>query len=270
MSSSADLVIFTCEGKSHLLARTVSSFWDKCDFSFNKIILSVDGNVKYSVLKPFDYDLIVKSAKREGYVNNILNALRLIESDSFFWLEDDWIFKNKLEISSILSILNSKNKYSQIRLRRYTHGNGVKNGALIEETEAYFSANPSLCKTHVIKNAFESFMESTERDVSFEGYLSQWCKKHSLISPVYSPNNTTSVEHIGDLESTERKWHMKSSIDNSSNYVPRASVTQPTIPHKIYMVLKLCKKFAWLSVNQFIDDSVFDLSHRIAKAEPDR
>jgi hypothetical protein len=55
--------------------------------------MAIDGKISHEVIEKIQPDVIIQSPMRRGYLSNILLALKAIDTQYFFWLEDDWSFK---------------------------------------------------------------------------------------------------------------------------------------------------------------------------------
>src|ERR1700712_1204347 len=108
------LVIFTCEGREHLLQQCFKSFSAACNFKFKKVILAVDGQIDPSVISLINPDVVVQSYKRKGYVNNITQTIGLIDTNYFFWLEDDWKFHTTINLRPLIEQLNINRHWVQV------------------------------------------------------------------------------------------------------------------------------------------------------------
>src|SRR5579864_4515423 len=158
-SSNVELVIMTCEGRERLLERTLRSFESRCPFVFSRRILGVDGQVADSTMDVARADVVVQSRARRGYVRNILQVLRQLEGDYFFWLEDDWTFARPLRIDTLQALLASDPRWAQLRLSKTAPLTSAERARSLApgvfESICGFSANPSLNRTAVVRDAFD-------------------------------------------------------------------------------------------------------------------
>jgi hypothetical protein len=60
-STELTLVIFTCEGREHLIMQSFQSFMQQCDVNFSKIILAIDGQVSGAVPSAIKTDTILQA-----------------------------------------------------------------------------------------------------------------------------------------------------------------------------------------------------------------
>ena len=181
------LVVFSCEGREHLLSHTIESFETAIDYRFSKRILALDGNIDYRYISLINPDKLVHNCKRLGYIHSILNALTLIDTEFFFWLEDDWDFPQKINIASLIDLVQKKSDWVQIRLS--------KTGPLTQEEKKTelaegifesiygFSANPCICRTEIIRKGFKALQEeSRDEKVGFENFLSRWVSEQGFVN----------------------------------------------------------------------------------------
>jgi hypothetical protein len=264
------LVFFSCEGREHLLSQTIESFTKTFDYGFSKRILVLDGNVDYKSIHQLNPDKIVQNCKRLGYIHSIINAIKLIDTEYFFWLEDDWLFSQKINIASLIEHLQQNLDWVQIRLS--------KTGPLTQEEKKIvlaeeifesiygFSANPCICRTELIQEGFKALQEnSRDETVGFENYLSQWVRERSLICAVLDPGEAAMVTHSGYLESTPRQWHMTASLDGKTDEYLSAMghVAPPSFWQKCSMIYKLASAFSVIAIRQFWSRAAYDLAFRI-------
>jgi len=267
------LVIFTCEGREHLIQATLSAFRQRCNHCFYRTILAIDGRIDLKVIDIVQPDLLVQSYSRKGYINNILQALSLINTDYFFWLEDDWHFPvdipveefiRLLELPEILQVVLSKTDYNQT----FTKYNGnyyiPKDG---------FSANPGICRTKEIKEGFER-IRRTKKDestqlIGFENALNDYAVLKQMITLKYIIDYRSTVEHSGELESTPREYHMINSLDNRHTFIDKEYISgfgyekKIGLANKAGMTLKLWLATIALSVRLWSFRDAYDFAFRI-------
>ncbi|MBS1519718.1 MAG: hypothetical protein JST50_01880 [Bacteroidetes bacterium] len=264
------LVIFTCEGREHLLYNTFNSFKASCNYSFFKTVLAIDGKINPGVIDHIQPDVVIQSPVRKGYVNNILQALAQIDTHYFFWLEDDWKFHTKIDLSSITERLIAHPNWVEIIYN--------KNGPLtadekkthlednLYQTPYGFSANPCICRTAFIKDGFSNLLSEPKGDKlgedGFENSLSKYFKKQNLICVFHDPVDHTVISHEGYLESTPRNWHMTNSLDQKTEK-HLLTITKPSLVRKLAMILKLTGTFLKLSFRQLVNDEIYEFCFRI-------
>lgn len=265
------LVVFSCEGREHLLRRTIQSFEKAFNYRFSKRILALDGNVDYKSINQLNPDKLVHNCKRLGYIHNIINALALIDTEYFFWLEDDWFFPQTINIACLIEHLESNLDWAQIRLSKTGPlTQKEKKIALAEgvfESIYGFSANPCICRTELIQEGFKALQEkSRDETVGFENFLSQWISDLGLVCAVLDPGEAAMVTHSGYLESTPRQWHMTASLDGKTDKYLSAMghVAPPSFWQKCSMVYKLASVLLVISIRQFWSRAAYDLAFRIA------
>ncbi|MEI6429391.1 MAG: hypothetical protein WCO45_13570 [Pseudanabaena sp. ELA607] len=269
-TSNITLIVFACEGREHLLPATIESLRKSCDYLFNPVILAIDGdysNEAITVVKP---DLIVQNYDRKGYVQNIINALNLIETEFFFWLEDDWEFTKPVDLNYLLDLLRKNPDWVQIRLSKTAPlTNDEKAINLFDDIYGSiygFSANPCVCRTELVKLGLKALQEA-EKDkyTGFETFLSEWYAAQKLTCAVLDPKDSVPIIHSGYLESTPRQWHMTASLDEKTNeYLsPMGHIPEPSFLRRLLMFFRLLSASLSLSIRQFWSRSSYDLSFRI-------
>ncbi len=264
------LVIFSCENREHLLHKTIDSFKNVCDYQFNKIIIGLDGNINLKSLSNIEADLIVQNPQRLGYISNILNVLNLIETEFFFWLEDDWNFSNKVQLEIFLDSLQKHSEWVQIRLSKIAPLSNEDKKTKLDEniylSTSGFSANPCLCRTEDIKNGFQALVKAPKGSQlgtdGFENFLTKWFSQQSKICAVLNPGQSPSIIHSGSLERTGRQWHMTASVDTKLDFIAPLGDSQP-ISRKIFMIFKLFIKIIRIGIRLFWSSSAYDLAFRI-------
>ncbi|MFN5473072.1 MAG: glycosyltransferase, partial [Pseudanabaena sp.] len=159
-SNQISLLIFTCEGREHLLPTTLQSLNKTCNYPFEHTILAIDGQYSNETIKIVKPKFIVQNYNRRGYIQSILNALKLVETDFFFWLEDDWVFTQEIDLQYLLEELNINPDWVQIRLSKTAPlSSGEKKNSLTDrvyESIYGFSANPCLCRTNLVYQGFDA------------------------------------------------------------------------------------------------------------------
>ena len=117
MKPGVTLLIFTCEGREHLLRQTKSSFERACRFPFARSVLAVDGEIDAQTIRTIAADVVLGQPRR-GYVRSILNALRQVDTEWFFWLEDDWSFQSRVDLEGLVAATEDRPEWVQIRLSK--------------------------------------------------------------------------------------------------------------------------------------------------------
>ena len=272
-SSLVSLVIFTCEGREHLLQKCFKSFVSHANFQFSKIILAVDGKIDQLVIKEIEPDIIVQSYLRKGYVNSISGTLKVIDTPYFFWLEDDWDFRSALQIATFLSKLQQNLNWAQIIYSKYGPlDNDLKHLPLennLFETPFGFSANPCLCNTNLVRSAFCDLAVAPKGDTlgedGFENFLTKTFATNNIKCVIHDPVDHLIVSHEGYLESTPRNWHMTNSLNNKTQK-HLLTVPEPSLVRKTWMFFKLAILFLKISFSQFFSNKIYEFCFRIIAA----
>ncbi len=265
-----DRLIFSCEGREHLLDGTMQSFAAACPYRFHRTILAIDGQLNPGVVTGIRPDRLVQNPQRQGYIHNILNALSLVESEYFFWLEDDWQFATSVELDSLIALLEAHPDWVQIRLSKTAPLTPEEQQTELVPGmfESYhgFSANPCLCRTAAVQAAFAALLHNPRsQDVGFEEFLGEWFRQNHWICAVRDPGTTPEVGHTGYLESTPRQWHMTASLDGQvQEYVSgMRHVAFPSFAQRLWMAAKLIKTCCQVAVCLFWRRADYDLAFRI-------
>jgi hypothetical protein len=271
------LVIFTCEGREHLLLKSFESFSAACKDVFAHKLLVIDGKISQASIDAIAPDVVIQSTLRKGYVNSIVKAMKNIETDYFFWLEDDWEFPYNFSIDSLTPFFNDADVL-QITLAKESLNNEFKPYNL---PDVYinghgFSANPSLCVTSVIKAVFNEAVaykkDEDSKFVSFEYFATNYLHSKNLVSLIKYHNNLAYVNHLGDLESTAREYHMINSISIPLNPVNKEYISglnryqTPGLYNKLGMFFKVYIAVFYLSIKLFFDRESYDFAFRIYAA----
>jgi len=264
------LVIFTCEGREHLLYNTYNSFKASCDYPFSKTILAIDGKINPEVIDHVQPDVVIQSPARKGYVNNIIQALQSIDSDYFFWLEDDWKFHESTDIAYYLKIINEHPNWAEIFFSKYGPlESGFKINPLSDhlyKTTFGFSANPGICSTRHIRSGFELLVKSPKGDKlgedGFENFLSKLFEKEGIVCAIIDPVDREIISHEGYLESSSRKWHMTNSLEKK-DLKHQMVISRPPFWRRLVMIFKLFATFLRLALKQLVNDELYEFSFRI-------
>jgi hypothetical protein len=276
-SATVSLVIFTCEGREHLFLKSFESFTNSCKDIFAHKLLIIDGKISQPLIDTIAPDKIIQSVVRRGYVNSIVNALKNIDTDYFFWLEDDWEFPYNFSIDSLAPFFNEPN-ILQVILAKQSLDNNFKP---YKTTDLYingygFSANPSLCRTSVIKDIFNEVVtykkDEDSKFLSFEYFATNYATGKNLVSLIKYHDNLAYVNHLGDLESTAREYHMINSISTPLNAVNKEYISglnryqTPGLYNKLGMFFKLYIAVFYLSIKLFFERESYDFAFRIYTA----
>jgi hypothetical protein len=282
MSTPAELtlVIFTCEGREHLIMQSFQSFMQHCDVSFSRVILAIDGQVADAVPKAIKPDTIVQSFERKGYVQNIIAATRQINTDYFFWLEDDFLFHKKVPLQYMLNTMLARPDWAGIFLSRSAPLNdNEKQVHLFDDfyvPHFGYSASPALCNTKHIKAAVAALiaLPKTEDTVlySFETFFDDYFKQNHLPYAMPDPGDTVPVSHVGLLESTARQFIMVNSIDAkqttyNKEYISGLGASREiSFKNKLGIFFKLWRATLSLSIKMWSFREAYDFAFRIYRA----
>ncbi|HEY9003106.1 MAG TPA: hypothetical protein VIM89_17245 [Mucilaginibacter sp.] len=270
VSSPVTLVIFTCEGREHLLYNTFNSFKSSCNYPFFRTVLAIDGKINPEVIDHIQPDVVIQSPVRKGYVNNIVQALPAIDSEYFFWLEDDWKFHENIDVAHYLNIINEHPNWAEIFFSKFgpLEPDFKVNplGDHLYKTTFGFSANPGICNTRHIRSAFELLIKSPKGDKlgedGFENFLSKQFEKEGIVCAIIDPVDHETISHEGYLESSSRKWHMTNSLEQK-DLKHQMAITQPQLWRRIMMIFKLFTTFFRLAFKQLVNDEVYEFCFRI-------
>lgn len=263
-----DLVVTACEGREHLLGPTLDSFAARCPFIFARRILALDGRVSPEAIERAAPDVVVQNWRRRGYVASIQNLLGQVQSDTFFWLEDDWAFESAVDLSALHEVLARHPDWVQIRLSKVAPLAQLERtrplGEGMFESAYGFSANPSLNRSAHLRRAFAALAVAPhEGRVSFEEFLSDWFAMERLTCVVKDPGEHAPIAHSGFLESTPRQFHMLSALhERPTQYVSGMPIDAP-LWRRAAMFIRLFARFGALATRQFASDAAYELAFRV-------
>jgi hypothetical protein len=264
------LVIFTCEGREHLLYSTINTFKEHCDCDFSKVILAIDGKISQQIIDYISPDIIIQNPKRKGYVNNIIQALPSINTKYFFWLEDDWTFNKPVNLIYLATELEAHSNWAQVFYSKYGPlPTDLKSDPLSVNLYKHidgFSANPGLCRTSNVKDAFNELLSAPKGDKlgedGFENFLTKHFNKTGMVCAIHDPVDHSIIIHAGYLESTPRNWHMTNSLHTKTK-AHLLTIPPPSILRRLMMALKLMVILPIFISKQFINNEAYELCFRI-------
>src|ERR1700710_2784805 len=108
MEHPVTLVIFSSEGREHLLKQAYPSFAQHCKYRFAETILAIDGKYDLDAAEIAKPQIVVQQFNRKGYIANIQSAIRAIQTPFFLWLEDDYTFNQAVPIEDILNTMQDE------------------------------------------------------------------------------------------------------------------------------------------------------------------
>lgn len=266
--SQVDLVITTCEGREHLLRRTMHSLRTASDFKFRRTILALDGPVDPAAIADVGPDVVVQNWHRSGYVTSIINLVKQLDGDAFLWVEDDWSFPRKIDVERMRTALEEHPDWAQVRLSKSAPLSTAERarplGDGFFESAWGFSANPSLNRTGHLKAVTEALHTAPrERRTGFETFFSDWFAARGVRCVVADPGDTAAVAHEGYLESTPRQFHMLASLDGEiGTHVP-GIISNPSLLRRIAMLAKLLLRATSLGARLFTSEAAYETAFRI-------
>ncbi|MBT2562803.1 hypothetical protein J7E50_24060 [Pedobacter sp. ISL-68] len=265
------LVIFTCEGREHLLSQTINSFRKHFSYNWTKVILAVDGQVNPQLINEIKPDVILQHPQRSGYVNSISTTLKTINTPYFFWLEDDWTFHSSVALETLAAQLENHQDWAEIMLS--------KTGPLTQEEKINplmgnffnsiygFSANPCLCNTKQLQDGFFALELAPKGGQlgqdGFENFLTKKFSDENIKTVVLDPVDQFSISHEGYLETTPRKWHMTNSLEGAKTQEHLMTIPVPPFWRRVTMVFKLIGTFFKLFVVQLYNNKIYEFCFRV-------
>ncbi|MES2377401.1 MAG: hypothetical protein V4553_12510 [Bacteroidota bacterium] len=255
----------------------MASFYEACDFKFSKTFLILDGKVNTDIVGDIKADTILKHTTREGYVSIIADALRLINTPYFFWLEDDFLFNQKAPLNYMLDVMNRDVNWAGIFLSRTApFTSAQKKKPVIDDLyipDIGFSVSPTLCKTIHMRAAFAAMDLHEKSDhtkhLTFEPFIDSFFIQNKLKYAIMDPGEISHVEHIGLLESTDRAHHTVNSLEKQFTIINKEFVSGLgrdriiTMYNKFAMLPKLWFAIIVLSVKLFKHRVSYDFAFRI-------
>jgi hypothetical protein len=271
------LVVFTCQGREHLLHQSFESFKKKSDYVFSKIVLAIDGQIAPSAIETVHPEVIVQSFERRGYVHNMITALKQVDTDYFFWLEDDFLFHNSVPVKYMLETMKQNTDWAGIFLSRTVPLNeSEKQKHLFADfyvPHFGYSASPTLCNTKYLKeavNALIKFPKSEQSALySFETFFDDYFKQNHLQYALLDPGNELQVSHQGQLESTAREYIMINSIDTNESLIEKKYISgfgaekKISFKNKAGLFLKLWLATAALGFRLWSAREAYDFAFRV-------
>jgi len=276
LSGQVTLILFTSEGREHLLNTSYPSFLKQNTFIFYETLLAIDGPFDLNAVPTVKPDRILQQCLRKGYISNIQAALDTVKTPYFFWVEDDFIFNKEAPVAHMLSVLKD-DTWAGLFLSRSAplkeSGKRVRYADDLYLMDIGFSVSPSLCNTQTVKDAFAALAaspkdESTRR-MGFETFIDDYFVKNGYKYAVVDPGDVAHVDHIGHLESTPREYHMINSIDPELSDIDKFYLSglgkegEISLYNKLAMLPKLWYAILVLTFKVFRNRKAYDFAFRI-------
>ncbi|MEY2565393.1 MAG: hypothetical protein QOH88_3586 [Verrucomicrobiota bacterium] len=272
--SFCDTALFACEDREHLLLSTWHSFQPSVSSVSGRLILSIDGLIPPSTISEVSPNLVVHNPHRLGYLRSILTVLRLIDSEFFFWLEDDWQMEVRVDILEAIRLLRNHPNWLQVRWSKAAPLDpvAIELDHGVRHSVEGFSANPCVCRTALVRDAFAYLLKQPPGNSlgvdGFENVISRWSGGVGLICAVFDPGSSPAVSHTGYLESTGREWHMTSSL-TALPTEHLLSFGRPSLVRRCWMAIKLIGNAMAVAWKQFRNDGAYELAFRfVTSARP--
>lgn len=270
------LLVFTSEGREHLLAQTFPSFKSACGETFFETIISVDGPYDVGILKDVKHDKSLYHYKRQGYVQSIIATLKMVNTPYLFLLEDDFIFKQEVPLDEMRAVAKSGHEWASIFLSRgllTKDDEGVELAENIYKPAYGLSMSPALFNTEHLRSAFDA-MSKVPKDINtaywgFEPFIDNYFSNNGLKYGVVNPGQTPHVEHIGWFESTAREYHMINSLDDGNTDVDKRFLSgfgkdlKITAYNRLTMLPKLWLAATYISFKLLFDRRAYDAAFRV-------
>jgi len=270
MSEALNVVIFTCEGREHLLEKMWQSFAPRLEGINHRRILAIDGQVSPRPVTCIQPDVVVQNYRRRGYVQSMLNAIGVVDSELFLWLEDDWQITGEFDLGQAELALKNNPQWIQVRWSKkptleqadYLLISGI------HFSSVGFSANPCLCRTALIRQGLQHLIGRPRGSILatdfFENILIKWARDQNLVCAVFDPRGKVAVTHLGFLESTDREWLMSASLDRvpTEHYFVMGK-TSPQLWRRLWMAAKLFRATLSVILRIFGSDAAYQLAFRV-------
>lgn len=267
--SAASVVVFTCDGREMLLRNTWASFERQLSAITGERLVAIDGPADVQqVTSILQWDRVIQSRRRCGYIRSILSVLSLVRTEYFVWLEDDWHAETDLNVCYAVGALAAHPNWLQVRWSKEAPlphiGMRLADGIL--QSSVGFSANPCVCRTQLIRVAFDAVLSAKRGNRlgvdGFENVITEWAAKHGITCAVMDPGTEPMISHLGYLESTGREWHMTASLDE----VPTEHLLSFTVRlpfwRRIANGARLLAGAARIAIRQLFDNEAFELAFR--------
>ena len=276
LSGQVTLILFTSEGREHLLNTSYPSFLAHNTFAFYETLLAIDGPYDLSAVPAVKPDRVLQQCRRKGYITSIQTALDTVKTPYFFWLEDDFIFHKEAPVAYMLSVLADPGWAGLFLSRSAPLVESDKRVQYADDLYLMnigFSVSPSLCNTETVKAAFAALAaspkdESTRR-MGFETFIDGYFVKNGYKYAVVDPGAEAHVTHAGHLESTPREYHMINSIDPELSDIDKFYLSglgkegEISLYNKLAMLPKLWYATLVLTFKLFRNRKAYDFAFRI-------
>lgn len=270
LTNALNVLVFTCEGREHLLRRTWESFAPRLEGISHRRILAIDGQISPDAATWIRPDVVVQNYRRRGYVQSILNAVSLVDSELFLWLEDDWEVTGEFDLERALAILRDNPLWMQVRWSQKPTLEPADYKLIpgIHYSSVGFSANPCLCRTALVRQGLEHLLGAPRGNSLatnfFENVLVTWARNQNLVCAVFDPQGITAVSHLGFLESTGREWLMTASLESEpTEHFFNMGDTRPQLWRRLWMGCKLVRAMLNVIFRIFALDAAYELAFRI-------
>lgn len=265
MKEKCTLVIFSCEGREHLMRETYKSATEKIKYDFEKVIVSHDGQGGGWAVENISPDVFLQSPDRKGYVPSIRRAIKHIETEYFFWLEEDWKFRKNILLEKYLKEIDKRRNASQLLfLKRAPTNEDIKDKIKkdIYISGVGFSANPGINRTsHISKAIFDECIDATK---NIEHHVQKWADKNSKKFLVAADKKGPYVEHLGSIEATGGSWHTM----GGEKKTEKVSIwdKEGSLLERLKMIPRLVVRMTYIACVQLLYPRAHSLSWRLTNA----
>lgn len=204
----------TTDGRRECLQRTLDSFWDKVKGNIGECVLIDDSaNQDYATWldRNFNRFRIVHHPTRRGFGASVQDAWNNLKPCRYvFHLEDDFVFRDRVELNLLMALLQHAPYLAQVVLKRTPVNDAeIRAGGFMElhpehyqdkswgglnwvEHQQSFSTNPSLVRYEVTQLGFYTAERDNER--LFGEKLNRYGYRYAYWGKT---TDAPRVEHIG-------------------------------------------------------------------------
>ncbi|MGA2631497.1 MAG: hypothetical protein ABSG54_14960 [Terriglobia bacterium] len=269
MTETLNVLVFTCEGREHLLQKMWESFAPRLEGINHRCILAIDGQVSPEAVTCIQPDVVVQNYRRRGYIRSVLNAIAIVDSELFLWLEDDWQITGEFDLEQAVAVLVDNPRWVQVRWSKMPTLERADHQLIpgIHLSSVGFSANPCMCRTALVREGFKYLIDSPKGnslDVDFfEHVLTRWAGSRDLLCAVFDPRGKVAVTHLGFLESTGRQWLMTSSLERVPiEHFFNMGAPPPPLWRRLWMAFKLLRATLRVILRIFGSCAAYELAFR--------
>jgi|SRR5271157_902696 len=211
-----DVVLFTSEGREAYIRPALHRYAAALNSpAIGSRILAVDGTLDMTATVDCarSVDTTVMARVSRGYFSNIVQGVAQVQTEYFFWAEDDFEIDSAPDLPALVGTLNRVPSLAQIRWSRLPEllledKNAGRLGGSLWLQGYFYSFNPHIARTSFVRSTLDRLLAGGYPGENIEVAFSKELRRQGLVSAVIDPA-LAKATHRGPVHVQESSYYAK-------------------------------------------------------------